>query len=207
MTGRLSTRRGVLGWGAAAGAWAAACGVVEQREAAPAPTGQRRPVETWFVATPDDDPWGTTVTRVLSEFNAARQDYEVVISRVPDIGTKVPAVVAAGTLCGALLAHAEPDYVWIGKLTVAAGHRRRGAGSALLALVERNAAAGGYGRLMLGAAPEAEAFYARHGYRPEHHRPPTGPPQRVFAKSRSRSTWVHDWATRLRPEGLGRGRP
>jgi ribosomal protein S18 acetylase RimI-like enzyme len=91
---------------------------------------------------------------------------------------------AGETLCGALLAHAEPDYVWIGKLAVAAGHRRRGAGSALLALVERNAAAGGYRRLMLGAAPEAEAFYARRGYRPEHRRPPTGPPQRVFVKTR-----------------------
>jgi ABC-type glycerol-3-phosphate transport system substrate-binding protein len=97
MTGRLGTRRGFFGWGAAAGGLAAACGVVEQRGAVSAPAGQRRPVETWFVATPDDDPWGTTVTRVLNEFNAARQDYEVVISRVPDIGTKVPAVVAAGT--------------------------------------------------------------------------------------------------------------
>jgi GNAT superfamily N-acetyltransferase len=74
--------------------------------------------------------------------------------------------------------------VWIGKLAVAAGHRRQGAGSALLALVERNAAAGGYGRLMLGAAPEAEAFYARRGYRAEYRRPPTGPPQRVYAKAR-----------------------
>src|SRR5262245_59458749 len=97
MTGRSSTRRGVFGWGAAAGGWAAACGVAARREAAPAPTAPTRPVETWFVATPDDDPWGTTVTRVLNEFNAARRDYEVVISRVPDIGTKVPAVVAAGT--------------------------------------------------------------------------------------------------------------
>jgi multiple sugar transport system substrate-binding protein len=71
--------------------------VVERREAAPAAGGARTPVEAWFVATPDDDPWGTTVTRILTEFNATRQDYQVVISRVPDIGTKVPAVVAAGT--------------------------------------------------------------------------------------------------------------
>jgi GNAT superfamily N-acetyltransferase len=90
---------------------------------------------------------------------------------------------AGETLCGALLAHAEPDYVWIGKLAVAADYRQRGAGSALLALVERNAAAGGYRRLMLGAAPEAEVFYARRGYRPEHRQPPTGPPQRVFVKT------------------------
>lgn len=71
------------------------------------------------------------------------------------------------TLCGTLLAHAEPDHVWIGKLVVAAGYRGAGTGSALLALLERNAAAAGYGRLMLGAAREAQDFYARRGYRQE----------------------------------------
>lgn len=84
--------------------------------------------------------------------------------------------------CGALLAHAEPDYVWIGKLAVAPTYRERGAGSALLALVEQHAAAAGYRRLMLGAAPEAETFYARRGYRPDVRRPPNGQPQRVFTK-------------------------
>src|SRR4051794_14790383 len=46
---------------------------------------------------------------------------------------------APQSIYGALLAHAEPDYVWIGKLAVAADYRRRGAGSALLSLVEQNA--------------------------------------------------------------------
>jgi ribosomal protein S18 acetylase RimI-like enzyme len=89
---------------------------------------------------------------------------------------------APGSICGALLAHVEPEYVWIGKLAVAAEYRRCGAGSALLSLAERNAAAAGYRRLMLGAAPEAEAFYARRGYHPELRQPPAGPPQRVFTK-------------------------
>jgi ribosomal protein S18 acetylase RimI-like enzyme len=114
----------------------------------------------------------------------------LLVALAPGGGAADSAVAGSGeheageTLCGALLAHAEADYVWIGKLAVAAGWRRRGAGSALLELVEHNAAARGYGRLMLGAAPEAEAFYARRGYRTEHRRPPTGPPQRVFVKTR-----------------------
>ncbi len=95
-------------------------------------------------------------------------------------------VVHAGgeTLCGALLAHAEPEYVWIGKLAVAAEYRGCGAGSAFLALLERNAAAAGYRRLMLGAARDAEPFYTHRGYHPtvlQHQ--PDAPPQPVFAKT------------------------
>jgi GNAT superfamily N-acetyltransferase len=94
------------------------------------------------------------------------------------------AVAGVETLCGALLAHAEPDYVWVGKLAVDAAYRGAGAGSALLALLEQNAAAAGHRSVMLGAAPDAEPFYTHRGYHPTLlRREPDGPPQRVFAKT------------------------
>lgn len=73
----------------------------------------------------------------------------------------------AGRLVGALLAHAGPGYVHVGKLAVTEGQRGRGVGSALLREVERAAAAvARRPRLTLGADPNAVPFYVRHGYRP-----------------------------------------
>jgi ribosomal protein S18 acetylase RimI-like enzyme len=72
----------------------------------------------------------------------------------------------AGGLVGALLAHAGPGYVHVGKLAVTEGQRGRGVGTALLREVERAAAAVAHRpRLTLGADPNAVPFYVRHGYR------------------------------------------
>jgi GNAT superfamily N-acetyltransferase len=97
--------------------------------------------------------------------------------------TSTPNAMGGDELCGALLAHAEADHVWIGKLAVLAEHRGSGAGIAMLALVEENAARAGHRRLMLGAARDAEAFYERRGYRPETLERPGSRPQTVFAKT------------------------
>jgi GNAT superfamily N-acetyltransferase len=65
-----------------------------------------------------------------------------------------------------LLAHAEPDYVWLGKLAVVPAWRSHGAGSALVAQLEAAAVAAGHRRVLLSANPDAETFYVRQGYRP-----------------------------------------
>jgi GNAT superfamily N-acetyltransferase len=78
-----------------------------------------------------------------------------------------------GQLIGVLLAHAEPDYVWLGKLAVVPAWRGRGAGSALVARLEVAVAGAGYRHILLGANPDAEPFYARYGYQPS--LLPTGP--------------------------------
>src|SRR5207248_924348 len=96
---------------------------------------------------------------------AAKDAASPAASQATSLSTSSTLTPSGEVVCGALLAHAEPDYVWIGKLAVAAGHRQHGAGSALLTLIEQNALAAGHHQLMLGAAPDAEAFYSRRGYR------------------------------------------
>jgi predicted N-acetyltransferase YhbS len=88
-----------------------------------------------------------------------------------------------GALAGAFLAPAEVDHVWIGKLAILPAHCHKSAASALLSHLEQNAAAAGHPRVMLGASREAEAFYARRGYRPTLAKRNAGaPPQRVLVK-------------------------
>ncbi|MGC3998881.1 MAG: GNAT family N-acetyltransferase [Anaeromyxobacter sp.] len=54
----------------------------------------------------------------------------------------------------------------VGRMAVAATHRGAGVGGRVLALLEQQARASGLGGIELHAQVHAEAFYARHGYRP-----------------------------------------
>ncbi len=93
------TRRWLLaggGWSALVGGLAACGRVAPSPPTAGGPAKERQPVEVWFVATAEDDPWGTTVTRLVNEFDQASQDYKPLITRVPMIAQKVATSVAAG---------------------------------------------------------------------------------------------------------------
>ncbi len=76
----------------------------------------------------------------------------------------------AGQIVGFILTEENPPLAHIITLDVAETHRRRGAGSTLLAESERNLALRGVRTILLETAIEnapAVAFWQRHGYRIE----------------------------------------